>query len=121
MSEAPDRASGEDKEETQAAQMQQLARVAHGDMVVVTPEAIEQYLAVERRRNFRALCWISSAFLLVILTICSLFLSLGSLVMRTSKKAEVYASQTAQKADLALRSYDRKIQDTVSELQSVDK
>ena len=120
MSETTDRAGGENTEAARAAQTHELARVAHGDLAVVTPEALERYFAVERRRNFRALCWISSAFLLVILTVCSLLLSLGSLVMRTSRKAEEYASQTAQKADQALKSYDRKIQDTVSGLQSVD-
>jgi len=54
---------------------------------VMTVQVVQKFMEVERRRNRRAFLWLSSAFLLVILLILSLFAGIGVHVLRNSSDA----------------------------------
>ncbi len=54
---------------------------------VMTVQVVQKFMDVERKRNRRALLWLSSMFLFVILLILSLFAGIGMHVLRESKSA----------------------------------
>lgn len=58
---------------------------------VMTVQVVQKFMEVERRRNRRALLWLSSIFLFVIMLILSLFAGIGMHVLRESKSASTVA------------------------------
>lgn len=74
---------------------------------VVTKALIQQFVEVERNRNRRALLWISSIFLFVVLFILASFLSIGIYVLRKSVAAtEVVEDMTLQTSAYAAEVVD---------------
>lgn len=106
------------KDETRPTQMATVTPKPETSLLIIH-EALEQRLAVERRRNFRAFCWMSAAFLLVLLAVASLLLSLGMMVSRNARKAIDSASRTAEWTDLALKSYDERIVRTGTDIEKL--
>ncbi len=53
----------------------------------MTVQVVQKFMAVERKRNRRALLWLSSIFLFVILLVLSLFAGIGMHVLRNSSSA----------------------------------
>ncbi len=87
---------------------------------VVSPALLEECLAVERKRNFRALCWLSSIFLFVILAVSALLLSVGAFILRGSQNALVASELIRDEAGDALASYDEKIDSVETEVQTLN-
>lgn len=54
---------------------------------VMTVQVVQKFMEVERKRNRRALLWLSSVFLFVILLILSLFAGIGMHVLNNSSSA----------------------------------
>ena len=73
---------------------------------VMTVQVVQKFMEVERKRNRRALLWLSSFFLLVVLMILSLFAGIGMHVLRNSANAanaaQVMQAQTAAYASEVL-------------------
>lgn len=88
--------------------------------LVVSPQLLEQYLSVERKRNFKALCWLSSVFLFVVLAVAALLLSIGIVVLRSSEEAVTISRSLRDETDKALASYEDKIVGVVTDVKEAD-
>jgi len=70
-----------------------------GSDMQISPELFQQYISIERRRNFRALCWVSSTFLLVVVAVAAIIITIGLAFMKDSKKAVELADSASKSVD----------------------
>lgn len=81
----------------------------------LSPELLQQCIALERRRNFRVLCWISTTFLLVILAVTAILLSIGLALLKDSQSARTLAENTATQTRLELDEHKLRMEGVSSE------
>lgn len=60
---------------------------------VMTMGVVQKYLETERDRNRRALLWVSTGFLLVATAVLVLFVSIGIVLLRKSRRAAISANE----------------------------
>jgi hypothetical protein len=67
---------------------------------VVTMDLVQRYVETERHRARRVFLWMSMIFLAVVLTVLSLFISVGIYMLRNSKRAADIADNARLQADV---------------------
>lgn len=75
----------------------------------VNTELLQHCIAIERRRNFRTLCWISSTFLLVVFAVTAILISIGLVLLKESRDARAEAENSSARTRLALDEYKRRM------------
>ena len=84
-----------------------------------TQALIEQQIALERRRNFRSLCWMGTAVLLLVLVVAALLLSVSAVVLGNSREAIASVRQVSEDSGRELEKYGREMSAVALDVKNV--
>ena len=73
------------------------ADLARKKDLAVARDLVEHYITIERRRNVKALWWICTIFLLVVVAVSALVISVGLMLVSESRQAAESAEESSEK------------------------
>lgn len=98
--------------ETQLLTRQSETDLAHKKDLAVARDMVEHYITIDRRRNVKALWWICTIFLLVVVAVSAIVISVGLMLVNESR----LSAESAEEASEKIKGFDAAVAGVVTQV-----